>query len=151
MKKLIGMLALVLLFTGCAGNPVSGNRIWVKDTSAKAGQTVQVEIYVAAEDGVAATDLEMAFDQSKVTYQEFAAGSAYSGTSECALVEDGLIHMTLITLNPPTEETLLGTVSFQVAEGVSGDVPLTLSLESCYNYDVQTIQAEVTDGKITVK
>lgn len=116
------------------------------------GERCEVAIRASENAGIAATDLEIRFDASKLTYESFTAGSDYqSGYSLGQLAEEGLIKVALVTVNPPEDAAVIGTIAFTAAQTAVGSVPLELTYTSCCDYDVKPLQPVCVNGEVQVE
>ena len=163
-KVLLLTLCLVCLLCGCgaqesqqtASQPessaalVGGDfKFWLSDVTCKAGETCDVEIRLSQLSQVAASDLIITFDSSKLTYESFQGGGVFQ--SEAALQEDGKVKVTSITLNPPQEEALVGTLTFKAKEGATGKTDLKLVSETCANIDLVDMAPVCFGGSVTIE
>ncbi len=138
--------------TGTASQtaPVGGDfKFWLSEVTCKAGQTCKVEVRVSAHSQVAASDLIIQFDSTKLSFEGFQAGGVY--TSEAALQSAGKVKVTSITLNPPEEEALMGTLTFKALPGATGTVPLQLISETCANIDLVDMVPVCFKGSVTIE
>lgn len=130
--------------------PVGGDfKFWLSQVTCKAGETCQVEIRLAPNSQVAASDLIIEFDSTRVSYEGFKAGEVYQ--SDAGLQEGGnTVKVTSITLNPPAQETVMGTLTFKVKEGATGVVDLKLTSQTCANIDMVDMTPVCLKGSITI-
>lgn len=168
-KVLLLTLCLVCLLCGCgeqpaqndtqsdtqndtssAALPVGGDfKFWLSDVTCKAGESCQVEIRLSPKSQVAASDLIIEFDADKLSYESFQGGGAFQ--SEAAEQETGKVKVTSITLNPPEEETLVGTLTLKAKEGANGKTDLKLTSETCANIDLQDMVPVCFGGSVTIE
>ena len=162
MKKLL-LLTLCLMFVLCgcgqsqtANNqsspaPVGGDfKFWLSENvPCKAGETCTVEIRLSPNSQVAASDLIIEFDAQQLSFEGFKAGGAF--TSESALQGEGKIKVTSITLNPPKDEALIGTLTFKANQGASGETKLKLTSETCANIDLVDMTPVCFSGSVVIK
>ncbi len=160
-KVLLLTLCLVCLLCGCGEKPAQNDtqsdaapvggdfKFWLSDVTCKAGETCQVEIRLSGKSQVAASDLIIEFDDTLVSYESFKAGSVYN--SEAALQEAGKVKVTSITLNPPEDETLIGTLTFKAKEDAKGTTDLKLVSETCANIDLVDMVPVCFKGSITIQ
>lgn len=164
-KVLLLTLCLVCLLCGCgeqpaqndtqndtpsAALPVGGDfKFWLSDVTCKAGESCQVEIRLSQKSQVAASDLIIEFDADKLSYESFQGGGAFQ--SEAAEQETGKVKVTSITLNPPEEETVVGTLTLKAKEGANGKTDLKLTSETCANIDLQDMVPVCFGGSVTIE
>lgn len=160
-KVLLLTLCLMCLLCGCGEKPageqpqstpslVGGDfKFWLSDVTCKAGESCQVEIRLSANSQVAASDLVIEFDSAKLSYENFQGGGVFQ--SEAALQQDGKVKVTSITLNPPKEEALVGTLTFKAKEGASGKTELKLISETCANIDLVDMVPVCFKGSVTIE
>ncbi len=162
-KVLVLALCLLCVLTGCGGEtatttstptleeslPVGGDfKIWLDEVTCKAGETCSVNIRISQHSNVAASDLLIEFDNTLVSYEGFKAGTVY--TSEAAKQSDSVVKVTSITLTPPEDEAVMGTLEFKVKETATGTIPLKLTSTTCSDYDLNDLAPVCFKGSITV-
>ncbi len=123
-------------------------KFWLSEVTCKAGETCTVEIWVSGHSQVAASDLIITFDDTRVSFQGFKAGKVYQ--SDAGLQSAGKVKVTSVTLTPPEKETVMGTLTFKVKEGATGTVPLMLTSETCSNIDMVDMTPVCLKGSITI-
>ncbi len=160
-KVLLLTLCLVCFLCGCGEQPaqnetssttapVGGDfKFWLSEVTCKAGETCQVEIRLSQKSQVAASDLIIEFDATKLIYENFQGGGVFQ--SEAALQQEGKVKVTSITLNPPQDEALVGTLTFKAKEGALGKTDLKLVSETCANIDLVDMVPVCFGGSVTIE
>lgn len=166
-KVLLLTLCLVCLLCGCGEQPVQNTpsvpntsssnpapvggdfKFWLSDVTCKAGETCQVEIRLSQLSQVAASDLIISFDSSKLSYESFQGGGVFQ--SEAALQGEGKVKVTSITLDPPQAESLVGTLTFKAKEGATGKTDLKLVSETCANIDLVDMVPVCFGGSVVIE
>ena len=120
--------------------------------SAKAGETVVLPIIVSENSQVAATDVYVRFDSTQVSYVKYNQGKTFSPTMQAGNLEaEGRFHYTMATVTPFTKSGEMFTVSFKVAEGITGTIPISLEVPTLVDEKIEPLTCAVVDGSITVK
>ena len=128
--------------------------ISVNDITASAGELIMVEISVSADSTICALDAQLSFDTDVLAFVEKDSEKSFpAGASSAADIGNGVIKMSMATVDPPKDETVLFALQFRVNDGVDKDVvsALGLTVQTCCNYDMVDIIPEVKGGSLTVK
>ena len=161
-KALLLSLCLLVLLIGLAGCgedakkdnaqslPAGGDfKFWLTpQISCEPGATCQVEIWVSQKSQVAASDLLIEFDATRLSYESFKAGTVYQSVAN--LQNSLTLKVTSVTLNPPEVDTLMGTVTFKVKENATGTIPLKLTSETCADINEKDMVPVCFGGEIVV-
>ncbi len=126
----------------------------VTDATGEAGDTVEVAVNISANSGLAAADLFLAFDNTKLTFVSAIAGTATAGGISSIAVQPAVGDSTTIKQGFAIDGGLsaggsLMTVTFTIEAGWPGSsTPLTLTYEDFFNDDYNALTPDVTDGEV---
>ena len=156
-KKLLIMLlafAIAVSMVSAAAFAAEGDTFTVeaKDVSATAGGEAVMTVEVTSNPGVVAAILNIKYDSDKLTLKDAISANFLNDAVEvnnvpgdCTVVLDNA----LADADIATTGALL-SLTFTVAEGVSGDVAVDLTVTEAVNNALENVAVSAVDGKITV-
>lgn len=152
--RTIGILVLCLcmiLLTACSGSKADMT-ISAGQVTATAGETVEIEVTLSEDSNLAATDIEVFFDPSALSYVSYENSDTLSAQIQLGnLAEDGCFHYALATTTPFTDAGTIFTLKLQVAEDAAGEIPLKVEVPTLVNESGEALSAEIVNGSITVQ
>ncbi len=128
--------------------------ISVNDITASAGDIITVEVSVSADSTICALDAQLSFDTNALAFVEKDSEKSFAaGASSANDIGNGIIKLSMATVDPPKGETVLFALRFRVSEGatVANTYALGLTVQTCCNYDLVDIVPTVKGGSLTVK
>lgn len=155
-KKLLIMLVVLALTASmicAAAYAVTGSfEVEAVNVTAEAGKDVQMTVKVNSNPGVVAAILNIKYDAAKITLKEVSSASFLNdevevnmANGECTVVLDNALSESDIT----TTGALL-TLTFTVAEGVTGEIAVDLTVVEARNYALASVPVNAVDGKVTI-
>ncbi|MCE5272068.1 dockerin type I domain-containing protein [bacterium] len=163
LSRLFALCVSLLVLPGLARG---ANLLKVLPATAQPGADVSVIVGLSCESNVAGLSFEVHFDPSKLTFKSAARGAAAEGlvmtdpteftvgdssVTEAAgklviqMIDSSLTH----PVTPGTDREVL-LLSFSVAAGASGSVPVTLSNASLSGAAGEVLAVGTVDGAVTV-
>lgn len=119
-----------------------------------AGDTVEIAVDISANSGLAAADLFLAYDNTKLTFVSALAGPATAGGISSIAVQPAVGDFTTIKQGFAIDGGLsaggsLMVVTFTINPGWPGSAtPLTLTYEDFFNDDYDMLSPVVTNGEV---
>ena len=129
-KRFVALLLALGLLLGCAGTARAADapRVSVGNVSARAGETVEVPVYLSGCGGFMSLALAVGYDASAMTLigaENAVPGSAYWVTSEYYSA-DPYVLLWLSTANVQYNG-VLATLTFRLSADASGEYPVTVA------------------------
>lgn len=162
MKKLFSsIMALLMIFQLGTLNisAVSQCTVSVGEVSGTVGSTVSVPITIADNPGIASFKFKLNYDNTKIKPVQVSKGDAInsnpvSNISQSNIDYSKLTYVTSVWGNESdiTDNGILYTVDFEILEGASGTVALTLAYEEgdICNQNLDDVDVTAKAGNITV-
>lgn len=150
-KKLILLCVLAMLVMGLAVNAhAAGATISMDTVSAAAGAEVSVPVKITGNPGFTDFVMSLNYDTSKLTATGVTAG-LINPTGGNANNATGTQVSVANAANVTGDGTLF-TIKFKVADGVAGDIDITVVIQNpgVGNEDGDTVDTTATAGKVTV-
>jgi len=119
-----------------------------------AGDAVEITVDISANSGLAAADLLLAYDNTKLTFVSAVAGPATTGGISSIMVQPAVGDSTTIKQGFAIDGGLsaggsLMVVTFTINPGWPGSAtPLTLTYEDFFNDDYDALTPVVTNGEV---
>jgi len=153
---LAGMISLPVITS--AADPVS---VTLSNVTGTAGNDVTISLDISADSGLGAATFLIMYDNTKLTYKSYAAGSAAAGgftsfnpaftgsgastTPGITTINDSFMHSTGVNAAGS-----LVAVTFTVKAGWSGTSPISLTVKDFASTDLVPIAYAKTNGGVTV-
>ncbi len=152
-------IAFILVLSAVAGpirvKAAGTVALTVSNATATAGADVTISINISANSGLAAGQLLLQYDASKLEYKTYALGTASSGGMSSVnpnyntqgnfkTIFDAFIHIA-----GATSGGSLLNVTFKVKTGWTGSTPLTLTAAEFANTNYNAIAKTIMNGSVT--
>lgn len=152
------LLILSFPLSALANQPEEVPQLFISDVTGKAGEKVVIAVEITSNSGLAATDLEIRYDRTKLLYSDYTKGE----TAEGALLslnsnfktEENFKTIRIALAHPEGiyAEGKLVEMTFVVEPGWSGTTTVELkSPEESYDAAYNVVQVLTIGGKVTVE
>ena len=151
MKKLISMmLILVLCLALTSFASAEGAQLGVSSPEGKPGDTVNVNITLSGNPGIASLKLSVAYDADSFELVSAADGGTLPGFTAGQLTKNPYTLMWSNSSSTSGNGTL-ATLSFRIKEGSSaGSKAISVSAVECYNQGFDDVSVAGASGSVTV-
>ena len=156
MKRATGLLLTVIMvvitmassITAQAADPI---QFTVTSPSGAEGSNVVVSVMISADSGLAAADLVLNYDSTKLTFVTGVSGSAASGGNSAI---NGALFERVKDAFAATNGIFAGgsmlDVTFTIKSGWTGSTPVTLTHGKLYNSNFDRLYSEITNGTVSI-
>ena len=145
------VLFLCMLITACS-NADAKITIAAGTTTGAAGDTVEIPVTINEDSNVAAADIFVVYDTSKLSYVGYDHSTTFDPNIKTAnLEQEGRFHYALATVTPYTEAVTVFTLQLKIADDATGTIPLTVEVETLVDSDSSDLKVKTVNGSITVE
>lgn len=161
MKSVLALLmTMVMLLSvaqiGVAAAQADSFTITATEKTAFPGSTVDVEIALKNNPGVASIGLNITYDKSVLSLEKITYNPEMGGTTQSSKLTDS--PATLLWVNSSAEfakDVTFATLKFRVSttakNNAISDIILSTNKENIYNFEEKNIDCQVVNGKVTVE
>lgn len=154
-KKTFALLFTVLVFcgfisAGLASKAVSPVQLTVTSASGKAGDDVTVFVNISSNSGLAAGEIILSYDNTKLICKSSSQGAAAEGGMSVLNNTGTTVINSYININGASLSGTLFSVIFTIKTDWSGSTELVLTTGDFANNTYQNIPHNITNGSVSV-
>lgn len=154
MKRIIcSLLVVVMLIIPFALYASAAEAVSISGSQIKCqpGQTIDIEIKVSANSNIAATNIDLSYDSSKLSFLKYSSGDIIKGAMADGNGKTaGKVKYAIVTLTPITEAGTLFHTFFTVNASASGEQEIKLAVNPIVDINSKALDVKITNTVVAV-